>query len=68
MVADWSSAGLATDIRRFVAATEADLSEVYDLDHMLDVLEGRESNGHGDEILQVSHSCLWPVGSFVAAT
>ena len=44
------------------------MSDVNDRNHVLDVLEGRESNGHGNQILEVSQSCLWTVGSFVAAT
>ena len=68
VVADWSNAGLAIDIRPFEPATADELSEVHDRDHVLDVLEGRESNGHGNQILEVSQSCLWTVGSFVAAT
>ena len=67
VVADWSKAGLAIDIRPFEPATADELSEVHDRDHVLDVLEGRESNGHGNQILEVSQSCLWTVGSFVAA-
>ena len=68
MVADWNNAGLAIDIRPFEPATADELSEVHNRDHVLDVLEGRESNGHGNQILEVSQSCQWTVGSFVAAT
>lgn len=68
VVADWNNAGLAIHIRSFVPATADHLSEVHDRDHVLDVLEGRESNGHGNQILEVSQSCLWTAGSFVAAT
>ncbi len=68
VVTDWKNAGLAIDIRPFEPATADELSEVHDRDHVLDVLEGRESNGHGNQILEVSQSCLWTVGSFVAAT
>ena len=67
VVADWNNAGLAIDIQPFEPATADELSEVHDRDHVLDVLEGRESNGHGNQILEVSQSCLWTVGSFVAA-
>ena len=68
VVANWTRAGLPIDIRSFVPATADHLSEVHDRDHVLDVLEGRESNGHGNQIPEVSQSCLWTVGSFVAAT
>ncbi len=68
VVADWNNAGLAIHIQSFVPATADHLSEVHDGDHVLDVLEGRESNGHGNQILEVSQSCLWTAGSFVAAT
>ena len=68
VVADWTNAGLAIHIQSFVPATADHLSEVHDRDHVLDVLEGRASNGHGNQILEVSQSCLWTAGSFVAAT
>ena len=68
VVANWNRAGFPIEIRSFVPATADHLSEVHDRDHVLDVLEGRESNGHGNQILEVSQSCQWTVGSFVAAT
>jgi len=68
VVAEWNNAGLAIHIQSFVPVTADHLSEVHDPDHVLDVLEGRESNGHGNQILEVSQSCLWTAGSFVAAT
>jgi len=66
VVADWSNSGLAIEIRSFVPSTPNKLAEVHDEGHVRDVLEGRTNNGHGNRIREVSGSCLWTVGSFVA--
>ena len=67
VVADWGSVGLAIEIRSFLPATADELSEVHDPNHVLSILEGNTQNGHGNRIEEVSQSCLWTVGSFVAA-
>lgn len=67
VVADWDSTGLAIDIRSFLPATAEELSTVHDSDHVLSILKGDSHNGHGNRIEEVSESCRWTVGSFVAA-
>ena len=67
VVADWDDAGIAIDIRTFIPANADELSQVHDRDHVLSVLEGTTQNGHGNRIPEVPQSCLWTVGSFVAA-
>ena len=68
VVATWGGTGLAIDIRAFLPATADELSQVHEPDHVLSILEGNTQNGHGNRIEEVSQSCLWTVGSFVAAT
>ena len=67
VVADWGSTGVAIDIRSFLPATADDLYGVHDPDHVLSILEGNTQNGHGNRIEEVTQSCRWTVGSFVAA-
>jgi acetoin utilization deacetylase AcuC-like enzyme len=67
VAADWNSIGIAIDIRSFLPATADELSGVNDPNHVLSILEGNTQNGHGNRIEEVSQSCLWTVGSFVAA-
>ncbi len=67
VIADWDNAGLAIDILAFLPATSDELSPVHEPDHVLSILEGNTQNGHGNRIQEVSMSCLWTVGSFVAA-
>ncbi|MFO0427831.1 MAG: histone deacetylase [Planctomyces sp.] len=67
VLADWQKSELPLDIRTFPPATPDDLFEVHDPRHVLDVLDGRTANGHGNTVREVSNSCLWTVGSFVAA-
>ena len=55
---------LAIDVRSFIPATAGELSEVHDRDHVLNILEGRTHNGHGNVFPEVSLSCLWTVGPF----
>ena len=66
-VADWHHNQLAIETRLFELSTAEALCAVHDETHVLDILEGRKNNGHGNRILEVSESCLWTVGSFVAA-
>jgi len=67
VVADWHQYQLAIETQSFEPSTADALCTVHDQTHVLDVLEGRKNNGHGNRILEVSESCLWTVGSFVAA-
>lgn len=66
-VADWIDRGLDIEIVDFKPATAADLALAHDPRFVKGVLTRKISNGHGNKIKSVTDSCLWTVGSMVAA-
>lgn len=67
VVADWVDAGLPIKVSPFEPVTVEDLCSVHSRAYVKGVLAGEIANGHGNTYRRVSRSCLWTVGSFVAA-
>lgn len=66
-VEDWQKRKLNIEICSFEPVTAKELALVHDPKMVKNILAGREANGHGNKILEVSRSCLYTVGSLVAA-
>ncbi len=67
-VADWEARGLDIEIVDFEQVTEADLYLAHDPKFAKRVLTRKHTNGHGNYRTEVTASCLWTVGSMVAAS
>jgi acetoin utilization deacetylase AcuC-like enzyme len=67
-VADWLAHDLKVEIHSFEPVSESDLRLAHDPKFLLGVLAGQLANGHGNRNLHVTQSCLWTVGSMVAAS
>lgn len=66
-VADWKKRKLDIEICSFEPVTAKELALVHDPKMVKNILAGREANGHNNKIVEVSKSCLYTVGSLVAA-
>ena len=66
-VADWVQRGLDIQIVDFEPVIAADLCLAHDPKFVRGVLKLMLPNGHGNKIKSVTDSCLWTVGSLVAA-
>ena len=66
-VADWTEKGLDIEIMPFEPATQADLCLAHDPVFVTEILTLQYNNGHGNKLKSVTNSCLWTVGSMVAA-
>ena len=67
VVKDWEQRGLDIQIVDFEPATPVDLNSAHQLKYVTKVLTYEINNGHGNKIESVTDSCLWTVGSMVAA-
>jgi acetoin utilization deacetylase AcuC-like enzyme len=67
-VTDWMNRGLDIEIVDFEPATAEDICLAHEPTFVADVLSCRRRNGHGNMIQSVIDSCLWTVGSLVAAS
>jgi acetoin utilization deacetylase AcuC-like enzyme len=68
VVADWLAHDLNVEIHIFEPVIESDLCLAHDPKFVRGVLAGQISNGHGNRNPHVTESCLWTVGSMVAAS
>lgn len=67
-VADWQARGLDIEIVGFKPATRTQLCLAHDPRYVKDVMTYKRSNGHGNRSPVVAESCLWTVGSMIAAS
>ena len=67
-VADWQAHNLDIEIVDFEPATESDLCLAHDPKFVRGVMSRKMTNGHGNRLKSVTDSCLWTVGSIVAAS
>ena len=67
-VADWQAHNLDIEIVDFEPATESDLCLAHDPKFVRGVMSRKMTNGHGNRLKSVTDSCLWTVGSMVAAS
>jgi len=68
VVADWQAHDLDIEIVGFKPATREQLCLAHDPSFVDDVMNYRIANGHGNRSKTVTDSCLWTVGSLIAAS
>jgi len=67
VVADWQAGSLPIEIVKFEPVAVADLFQAHSMRYANGVMRGVIQNGHGNHERAIAVSCLWTVGSFVAA-
>lgn len=67
VVSTWQAAELPIELKTFDAATVTDPSHIHSRDYVKGVLAGEIAKGHGNTNRSVAKSCLFTVGSFMAA-
>lgn len=65
-VADWQDLGI--EVCGFEPVTVSDLCLAHDPEFVRGVMSLKLMNGHGNRLKSVTDSCLWTVGSMVAAS
>jgi len=67
VVDDWITHGLAINVQNFDSASLSDLAFAHHPSYIDGIFGGTITNGHGNTYRDIADSCLWTVGSMMAA-